>query len=137
MIGVKISDTSEEPFYRQLFEQLSSKILSGSLESGFNLPPIRTAAKELRVSIITVKKAWEELERAGLITSVVGKGCFVADLSAEKLRQKRRSIIKNGIKKDLLRYRKMGATGEEIIEIIQEFTHEKSSAGQDPRGETR
>ena len=126
MIGIKISNASEEPIYRQLFEQLSSKILSGSLKSGYNLPPIRTAAKELRVSIITVKKAWEELERAGLINSVVGKGCFVADLPAERLRNKRKSIIKNGIKKDLLRYQKMGAKVEEIIAIIKEISGENA-----------
>ena len=95
MIGISISNTSEEPIYRQLFEQISSKILNGTLKSGFNLPPIRTAAKELRISIITVKKAWEELERAGLIYSVVGKGCFVRDLPEKELKKKREEVMEN------------------------------------------
>jgi GntR family transcriptional regulator len=121
MIGVTISNTSEEPIYRQLFQQISSKILNGTLQSGFNLPPIRTAAKELRVSIITVKKAWEELERAGLIYSVVGKGCFVSDLPERELKKKRDTIMENQMKKDLLFYRKMGATRDEVIELVEKI----------------
>ncbi len=106
MIGVSISNTSEEPIYLQLFQQIRSKILNGTLETRFNLPPIRTAAKELRISIITVKRGWEELERAGLIYTVVGKGCFVADLP----------------NKDLIFYRKLGATTEEIIEPVKKLS---------------
>ncbi len=121
MIGVTISNTSEEPIYRQLFQQISSKILNGTLQSGFNLPPIRTAAKELRVSIITVKKAWEELERAGLIYSVVGKGCFVSDLPERELKKKRDTIMENQMKKDLLFYRKMGAAKNEVIELVEKI----------------
>ena len=119
MIGISISNTSEEPIYRQLFEQISSKILNGTLKSGFNLPPIRTAAKELRISIITVKKAWEELERAGLIYSVVGKGCFVRDLPEKELKKKREEVMENQMKKDLLFYKKMGATKDEVIDLVK------------------
>lgn len=121
MIGVTISNASDEPIYRQLFRQISAKILNGTLKSGFNLPPIRTAAKELRVSIITVKKAWEELERAGLIYSVVGKGCFVADLPQKELKNKRKKIMENQMKKDLLFYRKMGATRDEVIGLVHKI----------------
>jgi GntR family transcriptional regulator len=121
MIGISISNTSEAPIYQQLFEQISSKILNGTFKSGFNLPPIRTAAKELRVSIITVKKAWEELERSGLIYSVVGKGCFVSDLSEKERKKKREKIMENQMKKDLLFYTKMGATREEIIELVRKM----------------
>ena len=81
MTGINISNTSDKPIYQQLFEQISSMILNGELKSDFNLPSIRTAAKELRISVITVKKAWEELERSGLIYPVAGKGCFIADIS--------------------------------------------------------
>jgi GntR family transcriptional regulator len=122
MIGISISNTSEEPIYRQLFQQISSKILNGTLKSGFNLPPIRTAAKELRISIITVKKAWEELERAGLIYSVVGKGCFVSDLPGKALKKKKKKIMENQMKKDLLFYQKMGATREEVIDLVNKIS---------------
>ena len=80
--------------------------------------PSGPAAKELRVSIITVKKAWEELERSGLINSVVGKGCFVAQLSESELREKRKSILENQLHKDMTFYCKMGADREEIIDMI-------------------
>jgi len=119
MKGINLSNTSGKPIYQQLFEQISSQILNGELERDFNLPPIRTAAKELRISIITVKKAWEELERAGLIYSVVGKGCFISDLSKKELSIKKDSIVEKQLAKDLAFYRDIGVTQREIIELIR------------------
>lgn len=121
MRGINLSNTSDKPIYQQLFEQISSQILKGELETDFNLPPIRTAAKELRISIITVKKAWEELERAGLIYSVGGKGCFVSDLSDKKRINKRDDIIRNQMAKDILFYKNLGITQEELMELIKHF----------------
>ena len=119
MTNILISHQTDEPIYQQLFDQISSQILNGHLESDFNLPPIRTAAKELRISIITVKKAWEELERAGLIYSVVGKGCFISDLSEENRREKRNRIFDDRIIKDLQFYKNMGASRAEIVELVE------------------
>ncbi len=119
MTGISLSNTSDKPIYQQLFEQISSQILNGRLESDFGLPPIRTAAKELRVSIITVKKAWEELEREGLIYSVVGKGCFISSLSEEDLRAKRTGIIEEQLEMDLMYYRDMGTTKDELIKLVE------------------
>ena len=121
MRGVNVSNSSDKPIYQQLFEQISSQILNGELESDFNLPPIRTAAKELRISIITVKKAWEELERAGLIYSVVGKGCFISDLSKKDLAGKRDKIIEKQLLKDLRFYKDIGVSREEIIALIRKY----------------
>ncbi len=121
MTGINLSNTSDKPIYQQLFEQISSQILNGRLESDFGLPPIRTAAKELRVSIITVKKAWEELERAGLIYSIVGKGCFISSLSAEELQIKRTGIIGEQLKKDLNFYKDIGTAKDELIELIEKL----------------
>lgn len=121
MRGVNLSNKSDKPIYQQLFEQISSQILKGELESDFNLPPIRTAAKELRISIITVKKAWEELEHAGLIYSVAGKGCFIADLSKKELAGKKQGIIKEHMLKEIKFYKELGITQEEIIELLKEY----------------
>lgn len=107
--------------YQQLFDQLSAQILNGDLPSDFNLPSIRTAAKELRVSIITVKKAWEELERSGLIYSVSGKGCFVNDLSSVERHDKRDEIIDQRLAKDVKYYREMGIGEQELVEKIREI----------------
>ena len=72
-----IRTTSQTPIYQQLFEQVSTQILNGVLKSDTLLPSIRAMAKELRVSIITVKKTWELLERSDYIYTVAGKGSYV------------------------------------------------------------
>ena len=121
MTGINISNKSDKPIYQQLFEQISSMILSGRLKQDFNLPSIRTAAKELRVSVITVKKAWEELERSGLIYSVAGKGCFISDLNSSSLDQKRRNIISEQFKKDVEFYKNMDTSKAEFTELVEKY----------------
>ena len=119
MKGISISNNSEKPIYQQIFEQICSSIIKGELESDYSLPPIRTAAIELRVSIITVKKAWEELEREGLIYSIVGRGCFVSDLSEEELSEKKMDLVHRQMKKDIIFYKNLGINKEEINNLFQ------------------
>ena len=88
-MNIIISQGSEKAIYQQIYEQISAQILSGNLKPGFMLPPIRQAAIDLKVSVITVKKAWEVLEREGLINSTVGKGCFVADFEPKEIQRLR------------------------------------------------
>ena len=118
-MNVAISNASEKPIYQQIFEQISAQILKGELESGYCLPPIRQAALELRVSIITVKKAWEELERSGLINTVTGKGCFVAEFSSEEKLQMRNEMILKQMVVDASYYKSFGLTIEEVIELLK------------------
>lgn len=118
-MNIAISNTSDTPIYQQLFEQISAQILKGELESGYCLPPIRQASTELRVSIITVKKAWEELERVGLIYTVTGKGCFVAELSPAEMLHKRNEMILQQMAIDTSYYRSFGLTIEEVIELLK------------------
>lgn len=87
-----LSGSSPLPIYRQLFDQLCGQILDGRLKSGDALPPIRTVAKELSISVIPVKRAWEELEAAGFIESFVGRGCFIAPMSDHKLLRLKRAM---------------------------------------------
>jgi len=115
MINIIISNTSDKPIYQQLFEQISAQIIKGELHNNQGLPPIRTVAKELRISIITVKKAWEELEREGLIYSVVGRGCFVGELSKDDLVDIRDVMIEDKMSKDIMYYKELGLTMDEII----------------------
>jgi len=89
-----VSESAEIPIYRQVYEQISGQILRGELPRDFVLPGIRTIAKELRISVITIKRAWEELERDGFIYTLAGKGCFVAPLHAGELTGKR---IRRGV----------------------------------------
>ncbi|GAB6108138.1 GntR family transcriptional regulator [Fusibacter bizertensis] len=118
-MNVAISNTSDKPIYQQIYEQISAQILKGEIEVGFSLPPIRQAAKELRVSIITVKKAWEELERNGLINTVTGKGCFVADISSHSMHQKRNEMVLIQMAEDVMYYKSLGLTFDEVVELMK------------------
>ncbi|MFD2114305.1 GntR family transcriptional regulator [Paenibacillus yanchengensis] len=120
-MNIAISNTTDKPIYQQIFEQISAQILKGELKNGFSLPPIRQAATELRVSIITVKKAWEELERLGLIYTVTGKGCFVADLSPKKILNKRKEMLLKQMVIDTSYYKSFGLTLDEVYELLKEI----------------
>lgn len=114
-----VSNNAEKPMYQQLFEQISAQILKGELESGYCLPPIRQAAHEMRVSVITVKKAWEELERCGLIHSVPGKGCFVADFPPGEMRRIRDEMVTKQMAGEVPYYKSFGLTLDEMIELLK------------------
>ena len=118
-MNIVISNTSEKPIYQQLFEQISAQIIKGELERDLCLPPIRTVAKELRISVITVKKAWEELERRGFIYTMVGKGCFVAPLLPDERERKREELAAERLEKDLPYYRSLGLSLPALLELIR------------------
>lgn len=121
MMNIVISNTSDKPIYQQIFEQVSSQIIKGELEHDFCLPPIRTVAKELRISVITIKKAWEELERSGFIYTMAGKGCFVSPLQPGDLSSKRNDMAYEKIKKDVEYYKSLGLLLADIIAMITEI----------------
>lgn len=124
MIQVNLSNTSKTPIYQQIFDQISAQIIRGDLESDQGLPPIRTVAKELRVSIITVKKAWEMLEQEGLIYSVVGRGCFIRDMSTVELHSKRDSRVIEKLTRDMVYYKEMGLSLQDILEAVEKVYNE-------------
>lgn len=87
ILNIIIRNSSGQPIYDQIYEQLRAQIVSGALPEGEMLPSIRGLAKELRISVITTKRAYEELERDGFIYTVAGKGCFVAARDLELVRE--------------------------------------------------
>jgi GntR family transcriptional regulator len=117
-MDIVLSASSGEPLYQQIYEQVRSQIITGRLASGYALPPIRTVAKELRISVITVKKAWEELERGGYIQSQVGRGCFVAPLPGQALLSKRDDLVRDKLLRDIAYYQSVGLTRAELIDLI-------------------
>lgn len=119
-MNIVIEGTSEKPIYQQLFEQIMSQIIKGELEGNYSLPSIRTTAKELRISIITVKKAWEELERQGFIYTMAGKGCFVSELSSGETNQIRNDLTDKQMIKDIKYYKELGLTLDEILKKVTE-----------------
>lgn len=86
-MDIIISNSSGRPIYDQISSQIKEKILSGELKEGTALPSMRLLAKELRISVITTKRAYEELERSGFITTMTGKGSFVAPQNIEVIRE--------------------------------------------------
>lgn len=86
-MDIIISNSSGVPIYEQITRQMKGLILRGELREGEALPSMRLLAKDLRISVITTKRAYEELEREGFITTVPGKGCFVAPRNLELVRE--------------------------------------------------
>ena len=86
-MDIIISNTSSKPIYEQITTQIKQQMMAGALTHGEMLPSMRLLAKELRISVITTKRAYEDLEREGFLHTVPGKGCFVAVQNAELLRE--------------------------------------------------
>ncbi len=111
---VYISNSGEKPIYAQITEQLRAKILSGELREGDALPSIRLLAKELRISVITTKRAYEELEQAGLIHTLPGKGSFVAAQDPALRREEALREVEGHLLRALEAARAGGISGEEV-----------------------
>lgn len=92
-LWMKLLQNSGVPIYKQITEQLKTDILSGKLKQGEYLPSIRALAKELRISVITTMKAYEELEAEGLVTAVQGKGFYVNAQDTEMLKEQHRRKV--------------------------------------------
>jgi GntR family transcriptional regulator len=86
-MDIIISNSNNQPIYDQISSQIKNKIISGELKEGDALPSMRLLAKELRISVITTKRAYEELERDGFITSITGKGSFVASKNLDFIKE--------------------------------------------------
>lgn len=87
MLDIIISNAVDQPIYEQIFNQMKQQIIGGKLSEGDILPYIRTLAKDLKTSVITTKRAYDELEKEGFIYTVAGKGCFVAEKNLELVRE--------------------------------------------------
>ena len=87
-MDILISNSSGVPLYEQIEEQIKSQIITGELREGDALPSMRILAKELKISIITTKRAYEDLERDGFIESVTGKGSFVKGINSDIVKEK-------------------------------------------------
>ena len=116
-MSVLINNHSGVPIYEQIRDQLRAQILSGALEEGQPLPSIRSLAKELRISVITTKRAYEELEGAGLIYTLPGKGSFVAARSPELLREEHLRQLEEQLRRVRQLARLCGLTREQLCEL--------------------
>ena len=118
-MDIVLSQKSDKPIYTQIYEQIAAQIMSGELAAGEKLPPIRTVAVNLRISVIPVKQAWEELEHKGFISTAVGRGSFVCELAHHEISDKRNSAAQELLVRNVKTCREMGLTVDEIIEIVR------------------
>lgn len=123
-MNILITNTSDKPIYEQIFTQLRDQILHGALQPGQPLPSIRSLAKDLRVSVITTKRAYEELERDGFLENVPGKGCFVAPQNRELLREAQLRRVEEKLTQAIEEARRGAVSLEELKEMLTELYQE-------------
>ena len=114
-----ISNSSPIPIYEQIKSQFISQIMSEELEEGDIIPSIRTLAKDIKISVMTIKKAYDELENEGYIKSVQGKGTFVAPKNINLAREQANKDIEEHIGKIIEISNKFNISEEEIIELFK------------------
>ncbi len=124
-MNILINNSSGQPLYEQIEEQIKSQILSGELSEGDALPSMRVLAKDLKISIITTKRAYEDLERDGFIVSVTGKGSFVKGLNSEFVRESMLFEIEEMLEKVAEKAAVGGITLEELMERLRIITEEQ------------
>ena len=126
-MDIILNNSSQRPLYEQIEEQLKSQILSGALKEGDALPSMRVLAKELRISIITTKRAYEDLERDGFIVSVTGKGSFVKGLNSGFVRESMLFEIEEMLEKVAEKAEVGGITLEELTERLRILMEEQKN----------
>lgn len=124
-MNVLIDNLSGTPIYDQIYTQIKSQIISGELKENEMLPSIRGLAKDLKISFITTKRAYEELEKEGFIYTVQAKGCYVAPKNVELLREENLKKIETKIEEILRLAATCNLSGEEIIEMVKFAIEEK------------
>lgn len=118
-MNIIISNRDERPIYEQITSQLKKMIISGELKEGQMLPSMRALAKDLRISVITTKRAYEELEKDGMIVTVTGKGSFVAEQNTQLIKEEKLKDIENKISCIWEEARLCGITLEELREMLE------------------
>ncbi|XMB73035.1 GntR family transcriptional regulator [Mycoplasmatota bacterium WC30] len=121
MKSIFINKMSEIPIYKQIYDQVVPQILSGELKSNSTLPSIRTMAKEIRVSVITIKKTWDELEKNGYINTIPGKGSYVSAHTEKTLEEMKNDLIKSVFKDGIIQCKALNISKTDIIEIIEDL----------------
>ena len=117
-MDIILSNSSGKPIYEQITDQVKEQIMTGALAAGDALPSMRLLAKELRISVITTKRAYEELEREGFLENVPGKGCFVAPQNRELLREAQLRRVEGILTQAVDEARKGGIPLKELQELL-------------------
>lgn len=116
---IVLQNDSGRAIYEQIAEQIKDAIMKGDLQPGDPLPSIRALARDLRISVITTKRAYDELEAERFVESIQGKGSFVATQDSAMMREKRLHAIESRLSEALLEARLMGLAYEEIERMLR------------------
>ena len=121
---IVISNHSKKPIYEQIFQQIKQQIINGELEQGQGLPSMRQLAQNLQISIITTKRAYEELEKSGFIYSIIGKGSFVTEQNAEMIREHKLNDLEEKINEVVISGKEIGLTLNELRYLLTVYYKE-------------
>ncbi|ENH96103.1 GntR family transcriptional regulator [Gracilibacillus halophilus YIM-C55.5] len=114
-----ISNSLKQPIYKQITNQIKSSILAGELQEGTAIPSMRKLAKDLQISVITTKRAYEELEKEGFIYSIVGKGSFIAEQNLELIREKKLKAIEEQLNAVITNSKEIGLSFDELQQLLE------------------
>ncbi|MDE6963070.1 MAG: GntR family transcriptional regulator [Lachnospiraceae bacterium] len=121
-----ISNISGIPIYEQIKQQVKSAIMSGDLQAGETLPSLRTLAKELKISVLTVTRAYTELEQEGFVKNIQGRGCFILGQGSELLREQLICKIENNLLEAIRAARVANLSEEELHRLLNILMEEKT-----------
>ena len=116
---ISVSNKASRPLYEQIVTQIKAQIISGELQEHEALPSIRSLAKDLRISVITTKRAYDELEKEGFIYTIAAKGCFVAPKNVELLREETLKNIENHIGQIVRLSQSVGLSEQEVLDMVR------------------
>ncbi len=128
-MDIIISNTSGVPIYEQIEEQIKGMIMTGELKAGDALPSMRVLAKDLRISVITTKRAFEDLERDGFIESVIGKGSFVKGMNSEIMKESMLVAIEECLEKAVDKAVMGKVSLKEMLEMLRIIYEERKNNG--------
>lgn len=120
-MNIIITNTTGQPIYDQIVTQIKNMIINGELKEGDALPSMRFLAKELKISVITTKRAYEELEKEGFIVSYTGKGSFVAGTNQEFLREQKLKEVENYLQKAAKEAKACNISEKELTDMLKLF----------------
>jgi len=120
-----IRNTVNQPIYEQIVTQLKAQIIAGALPPGEALPSIRALAKDLKISVITTKRAYDELEAQGFLYTVAGKGCFVAEKNLDLIREQQLKALEDHLAAAAELAKSCGMSPEELAEMLRTLLEEE------------
>lgn len=125
-MNIIISNAAEQPIYQQIYVQIKEMILTGKLHEGDALPSIRSLAKDLRISVITTKRAYDELERDRYIDTVAAKGCFVAKTNTALIQEENLKKIETLMQEIAVLARECSLSGADLTEMFRLLEGDKN-----------